>query len=107
MAIEPPTDDELNTLIRARLAGIGVDLSQLHPTQRDPVTGSPSQASVLSSLRSFLRGTVPAMSAWQPVVPSMPTVPPGSPDRDRLAQQQAAPALYPSILPAWTDGETG
>ena len=102
MAIVPPTDEELNTLIRARLALVGIDLTQLHPTAPDPVTGSPSQASVLSSLRTFLRGTVPAVSTWLPAVPA------GDPaDAARLAQQQAAPALYPSILTAWTDGETG
>jgi hypothetical protein len=102
MAIVPPTDAELNTLIRARLAVIGIDLDQLHPTQTNPDTGSPSQASVLASLRSFLRSTVPSISSWQPHVPV------GAPaDADRLAQQQAAPALYPSILTAWTDGETG
>lgn len=102
MALVPPTDEELNTLIRARLALLGIDLSQLHPTTSDPETGSPSQASVLSSLRSFLRGTVPAISAWQPAVPVGEAA-----DAPRLAQQQAAPALYPSILTAWTDGETG
>jgi hypothetical protein len=102
MAIIPPTDAELNTLIRARLAIIGIDLEQLHPTQTDPVTGSPSQASVLTSLRGFLRGTVPPVSNW------LPDVPVGAPaDEARLAQQEAAPALYPSILTAWTDGETG
>ena len=100
MAIVPPTDQELDVHIRARLALVGIDLSQLHPTATDPVTGSPSQASVLSSLRSFLRGTVPGVSAWLPATPA-------GPDAARLAQQQAPPSLYPSILTAWTDGETG
>ena len=100
MAIAPPTDEELNALIRARLALVGIDLSQLHPTATDPQTGSPSQASVLTSLRAFLRGTVPAVSSWLPAAPA-------GADAARLAQQQAPPALYPSILTAWTDGETG
>ncbi len=102
MAVVPPTDSELDTLIRARLALLGIDLSQLPATTTDPETGSPSQASVLASLRSFLRGTVPTISSWQPAVTT------GAPDdAARLAQQQAVPALYPSILTAWTDGRTG
>jgi hypothetical protein len=102
MAVVPPTDAELDALVRARLALLGIDLSQLPATTSDPVTGAPSQASVLASLRSFLRSTVPPISAWQPAVPAG-----AGADAARLAQQQAAPALYPSILPAWTDGETG
>ncbi|NHC14540.1 hypothetical protein [Motilibacter deserti] len=96
MAIVPPTDAELDTLIKARLALIGIDLSQLHPTQTDPVTGSPSQASILSSLRSFLRGTVPPISNWLPASGVTGA------DSDRVVQQAAPPAEYPSILKAWT-----
>jgi hypothetical protein len=46
----PPTDAELDTLIRARLAQIGIDLGQL------PVSDA--------SLRGFLRGTVPTVSNY-------------------------------------------
>ena len=96
LAIVPPTDAELDTLIKARLALIGIDLSQLPATTSDPVTGAPSQSSVLASLRSFLRGTVPPISNWLPA--------PGvtGPDANRVVQQSAPPAEYPSILKAWT-----
>jgi hypothetical protein len=97
MSVTPPTDDELNTLIRARLAGIGIDLSQLHPSDRNPETGSPSQASVLSSLRSFLRNTVPQISGWTP--------PADGPDAMKLQQQLAPPDTYPSITAGRTEGQ--
>lgn len=97
MAATPPTDEELNVMIRARLASVGVDLDQLPPgTVRDPVTGSPGQDSVLASCRSFIRGTVAELSAYE-----LP--PPDGTDpsiADELSQQRA-PMLYPSISTAW------
>lgn len=91
-----PTDAELDTMIRARLASLGIDLGQLPPgTTPDPVTGSPGQLSVLASLRSFVRGTVGTLSAYQ--LPG----PDGSSD-PLLSQQGPAPLLYPSITSAWT-----
>lgn len=93
----PPTDAELNVLIRARLALVGIDLDQLPAgTEDDPVTGSPGRDSVLASLREFLRGTVPTLSAYRPPVP--PGTEPS--DVDALSQQRA-PMLYPSISTAW------
>lgn len=87
----PPTDDELNTLIRARLAVLGIDLDQLPPgTASDPVTGAPGQDIALASLRSFLRTTVQPLSDYR--FGSDPA----------LAQQVAPPQLYPSIATAWT-----
>jgi hypothetical protein len=91
VAPKPPTDDELNTLIRARLALLGIDLDQLPPgTTADPVTGAPGRDSALASLRSFLRTTVLPLGAYR--FGADP----------RLAQQVAAPSLYPSITSAWT-----
>ena len=92
MAPKPPTDDELDTLIRARLALLGIDLDQLPPgTAADPETGAPGRETALASLRSFLRTTVLPLSSYRfdadPV----------------LAQQTAPPLLYPSITHAWTD----
>jgi hypothetical protein len=94
----PPTDDELNTLIRARLASVGIDLDQLPAgTTADPETGAPGRDSVLSSLRSFMRGTVPALAAYQLPAPT------GTQPADEPAlSQQRAPMLYPSISTEWT-----
>ncbi len=93
----PPTDAELDVLIRARLALVGIDIDQLPPgTQPDPVTGSPGRDTVFRSLRAFLRGTVTTISAYQ--VP-----PPAGTDPAYVAplSQQRAPLLYPSISVAW------
>lgn len=98
MAIVPPTDAQLDTYIMARLSSIGVDLGQLHPTDVDPVTGSPSQAAVLTSLRGFLRSTVAPISDWTPGGAAATL----APDDARLQQQMAPPAEYPSIELAWT-----
>lgn len=91
MAPKPPTDDELNALIRARLALLGIDLDQLPPgTAADPVTGAPGRDTALANLRSFLRTTVLPLAAYR-----------FGPDPS-LAQQVAPPLLYPSITEAWT-----
>ena len=91
-----PTDAELDTMIRARLAAMGTDLAQLPPgSTPDPVTGSPGQVSVLTSLRAFVRGTVAQLSAYQLPGPDGSTDP-------LLSQQGPAPLLYPSIVSAWT-----
>ncbi|RKR87116.1 hypothetical protein BDK92_1389 [Micromonospora pisi] len=97
MAPAPPTDAELDILIRARLAALGIDLNQLPPgSTADPETGSPGQDSVLASLRSFMRGTVPALAAYQ-----LPTPVGTDPAVARALSQQAAPMLYPSISTEW------
>lgn len=91
MAAKPPTDDELNTMIRARLALLGIDLDQLPPgTAADPETGAPGRETALANLRSFLRTTVVPLAAYR-----------FGPDL-ALAQQVAPPTLYPSIMTAWT-----
>ena len=91
MAPKPPTDDELNTMIRARLALLGIDLDQLPPgTAADPETGAPGRETALANLRSFLRTTVFPLAAYR-----------FGPDLT-LAQQVAPPTLYPSIMTAWT-----
>lgn len=97
MAPTPPTDAELNTLIIARLAALGIDLDQLPAgTNADPETGTPGRESVLSSLRSFVRGTVGSLAAYQLPAPA------GSDGADANAlSQQHAPMLYPSISTTW------
>ena len=83
MSLAQPTDAELNVMIRARLASIGIDLDQLPAgSAPDPQTGSPGRDSVLASLRSFMRTTVLPLSAY-------------SFGADAL--QVAPPKLYPSI----------
>ncbi|GIJ29301.1 hypothetical protein Vqi01_44630 [Micromonospora qiuiae] len=97
MAPTPPTDAELNILIRARLAALGIDLDQLPPgTTADPETGSPGRDSVLASLRSFLRGTVATLAAYQ-----LPTPGADDPDTAKALSQQRAPILYPSNSTEW------
>jgi hypothetical protein len=97
MSPTPPTDAELDVMIRARLASVGIDLDQLPAgSTPDPETGSPGRDTVLASLRSFVRTTVASLSAYQ--LPS-----PGATDADRaaLSQQSAPPSLFPSIDTAW------
>lgn len=92
MAPQPPTDAELNTLIRARLALMGIDIDQLPPgPAADPETGAPGRETALASLRSFLRTTVLPLGAYR--FGADPN----------LAQQTAPPLLYPSITHEWTD----
>lgn len=93
----PPTDAELNELIRARLALVGIDIDQLPAGSRpDPVTGSPGRDTVLASLRAFLRGTVPTLSEYRLPVPAGT-----DPAHVAALTQQRAPMLYPSISTAW------
>ncbi|MEV0714914.1 hypothetical protein [Asanoa sp. NPDC050611] len=97
MAPTPPTDAELDVFIRARLASLGIDLDQLPPgTAADPETGAPGQASVLASLRSFVRGTIAGLAAYQ-----LPTPDGTDPAVARALSQQPAPLLYPSIATEW------
>lgn len=82
MAITPPTDAELNTLILARLALIGIDITTLPVSD----SGAPAdQTRVLSSLRSFLRGNPGVISSYLADV------------------QENPPVLYPAEMTAWTD----
>ncbi|GGK64078.1 hypothetical protein Sme01_26000 [Sphaerisporangium melleum] len=96
----PPTDAELNSLIIARLASLGIDLSQLPAgTASDPETGSPGRDAVLASLRSFMRGTVARIAAYQ-LPPPSGTVP-VDPAAAAALSQQRAPMMYPSISTEW------
>ncbi|WP_020576854.1 hypothetical protein [Actinopolymorpha alba] len=97
MAVTPPTDAELDVMIRARLASLGIDLDQLPAgTAADPETGAPGRDSVLASLRSFMRGTVTALAAYQ-----LPAPAGSDPATGRALSQQPAPMLYPSISVEW------
>ena len=95
MALAPLSDDELDAMIRARLASIGIDIDQLPPgSASDPVTGSPGRDAALASLRSFVRGTVATLSGYR-----LPPAVAGS-DDDALAQQSVPPELYPVLAHA-------
>ena len=94
MTLTQPTDAELDVMIRARLASIGIDIDQLPAgSQPDPETGSPGRDTALAGLRTFVRTTIVPLAAYQFAVPEAtdPEV------RAALAQQAAPPALYPSI----------
>jgi hypothetical protein len=89
------TTDQLNALITARLVISGIDLTML-PTTPDPVTGAPTQAQALASLRSFLLSNPPAINAWRPAAAATGA------DPTALSQEAAPPLEYPSITQAWT-----
>jgi hypothetical protein len=92
VTLSQPTDAELDVMIRARLASIGIDLDQLPPgTQPDPETGSPGRDTALAGLRSFVRSTIVPLGAYRFAVPGADA------DQAALAQQLWAPSLYPSI----------
>ncbi|SNT60474.1 hypothetical protein SAMN05421812_112103 [Asanoa hainanensis] len=98
MAPTPPTDAELDVFIRTRLASLGIDLDQLPPgTSDDPETGAPGRDSVLASLRSFVRGTITQIAAYQ-----LPAPAGTDPVVARALSQQPAPLLYPSISTEWS-----
>jgi hypothetical protein len=78
----PPTDAELDALIRARLQLIGVDLNQLPVS--DP-SAPADQTRVMTSLRNFLRSTPLVISAYSPSVQDHP------------------PVVYPAPFTAWTE----
>ncbi len=70
-ATVPPTDAELDALIRARLQLLGIDLNQLPVS--DP-SAPADQTRVMSSLRNFLRSTPPVVSDYSPSVQDHPPV---------------------------------
>jgi len=93
VTLSQPTDAELDVMIRARLASIGIDIDQLPAgSQPDPETGSPGRDTALAGLRGFVRTTIVPLAAYQFAVPEA-----APDDRAALAQQVAPPALYPSI----------
>lgn len=77
----PPTDAELDALIRARLALIGIDLTQL--PLYDP-SAPADQVRVMSSLRSFLRSTPKTISDYA------------------ASEQEHPPVVYTGPFTAWT-----
>jgi hypothetical protein len=88
------TVDQLNAFIEARLTVSGIDLSLL-PTDPDPVTGAPTQAQTVASLRSFVLSNRPVINSWRPVAA-------GGADPGALSQEVSPPLEYPSITEAWT-----
>ena len=97
MSLTQPTDAELDIMIRARLAAVGIDLDQLPAgSSPDPETGSPGRDSALASLRTFVRSTVVSLSAYQFAADASTDA-----DRAALSQQVAPPSLFPSIETAW------
>jgi hypothetical protein len=97
MAVDPTTltVEQLNTFITTRLIMSGIDLSLL-PVTPDPVTGAPTQAQALASLRAFVVSTPEAINTWRP----QPAA--GSADPKILSQELSPPLEYPSITEAWT-----
>jgi hypothetical protein len=77
----PPTDAELDALIRARLRLVGIDLEQLPVS--DP-SAPADQTRVMNSLRNFLRSTPKTISDYAPSVQDHP------------------PVVYPAPFTAWT-----
>jgi hypothetical protein len=77
----PPTDAELDALILARLALVGIDLEQLPLS--DPAAPA-DRTRVMNSLRNFLRSTPPVISDYSPSVQDHP------------------PVVYPAPFSAWT-----
>ncbi|TMR92943.1 hypothetical protein [Nonomuraea basaltis] len=101
MTPAPPSDAELNTMIRARLATLGIDLDQLPAgTTADPETGAPGRDTVLASLRSFMRGTVVTLAAYRLPAPGG-TGTTADPATAAALSQQRAPMMYPSISVEW------
>ena len=100
MAVDPSTltTDQLNTLITSRLILSGIDLTLL-PTAPDPVTGAPTQAQTLASLRSFLLSNPGAINSWRPTASGA--------NAAVLSQELSPPLEYPSITEAWTGKVTG
>lgn len=80
----PPTDAELDAYIRTRLQLLGIDLGQLPVADESAPT---DQTRVLTSLRSFLRTTVPAVSGY------------------RVDPDDLPPILYGAPHAAWTEDE--
>lgn len=78
MAITPPTDEELNTYIRARLNLLQIDITVLPEA---------TQTSLLSGVRGILRNTVPPISQYVADV------------------QENPPTLYPAPFTYWTTEE--
>jgi hypothetical protein len=94
MAVDPSslTTDQLNEFITARLVLSGIDLSLL-PTTPDPITGAPTQAQALASLRSFVLSNPTTINSWRPAA-----------DSAILSQELSPPLEYPSITEAWMGG---
>src|SRR5258708_5867547 len=90
---QQPTDEQLDTYIRARLALAGVDLNQL-PESSDPTTGAPTRSQALDSLRTFVKSPPPAIANWAPSASGAWAA--------AYAQQASPPLEYPSITEAWT-----
>ena len=92
MSLIQPTDAELDVMIRARLASIGIDLDQLPAgSTPDPETGSPGRDSV-AGRPPQLRPYDDRAAERLPIRGLRPNRRPAA-----LAQQVAAPALFPSI----------
>lgn len=99
-----PTDDELDALIKARLALAGVDLNQL-PDSPDPTTGSPTRDQAMEYLRTFLAGAKSggARAGGRPADVNTWRPPAEGAEAAVLSQQLDLPLEYPSITTAWTE----
>ena len=80
MALTPPTDAELDALVLARLANIGIDITNLPLSD---ASAPADQTRLLASLRSFIRNSAQISQYVADV-------------------QENPPVLYPAQLTAWT-----
>jgi hypothetical protein len=85
-SIDDLTDEDLDRYVETRLRIIGVDLSVLPDNDADAPA---DRVRVLRSARSFLRQTVPALSAFE------------------LDPQVFPPVSYPAALPAIPESDHG
>lgn len=91
------TDAQLDAMIEARLALLGIDLGQLPPgTEPDPATGSPGRDTAMAALRDFSRERLPQLARYR-----LPTPPLGRDGDDHDRQQSFPPLLYPSVATEW------
>jgi hypothetical protein len=81
MTVPRPTDEQLDTFIRARLALVGIDLDDL-PVD-DPAAPA-DQVRLMSSLRTFLRNVPAAISDFS------------------MDPQLRIPSFYPPEFMSWT-----
>ncbi len=98
MPVDPSalTTDQLDSFITTRLVLSGIDITLL-PVDPDPVTGAPTQAQTLASLRSFVLSNPGAINSWRPTARAYSGV-----DPNALSQELSPPLEYPSITEAWT-----
>jgi hypothetical protein len=95
MPTTPPTTDELRALVATQLRQYGIDISVLPPggpglPSSDPVTGVPTQYSLIGSCVSVITGSVTFIAGYKVDAGYKQNV------------QDDPPVLYPAPFSAWT-----